>query len=343
MGRVWNTRQGHIDTLKELVGIKSGLVLVDKECLDLLESTHETIAKSVFVLSGAIKWWQGNKDESISVRVENIEANIIYVMYSIGAIRDIRTSREILMDFLFKELHIIPGKCSMEQFEILSRVQSFINFTLFAPILLPNNTDTKFEEVVMKKFKESQDYGEFCRRHLMERSFPMVRSWNGLIPISDLFESEKKPINTISEQYFDQRYIDYLNAQPNKLQDIQWRQFEYLTAEYFRRHGYHVEVGRGRGDGGKDIIARKEEGIVGPDLIVVQCKRYAESNPVDVDTVKAFWTTLNEEGATKGLIVTTSRLTSGAKTFCQAHQYRLTSAERETVKLWLKNLASPRD
>lgn len=31
MGRVWNTRQSHFDTLKELVGIKSGLVLVDKE------------------------------------------------------------------------------------------------------------------------------------------------------------------------------------------------------------------------------------------------------------------------------------------------------------------------
>jgi restriction system protein len=339
MGRILNTRQKHIAIYKDLIGIKSGFVLTEEQFIDLAEATHEDIEEARFVLGGAQKWWQGDQDEFVSIRIENLEANIIYVMYSIGAIPDRRTSMDILRDFIKKQG--IDSRTNYWYFsEAVGVASTVLHITEFFPEMLPMPAIDPNIMSLIENFKNSPDYQEFHRRNFMNRNLPLQREWDGLLSLSELFKSEDKPINTIPEQYFDQRYIDYLYAQGSKIQNIQWRQFEYLTAEYFRRNGYEVEVGRGRGDGGKDVAARKREGVTGPDLVLIQCKRNASSNPVDIDTVKAFWTTINEDGATKGLIVTTSRLTSGAKTFCDAHRYRLTSADGETVRLWLKNLAS---
>ncbi len=339
MGRFLNTRQKHIDIYKELIGIKSGFVLTEEQFIELLEATHKDIEQASFVMGGAKKWWQGDKDEVVSIRGENIEANIIYVMHSLGAIPDRRTSIDILRDFVKQQS--IDSRTDYWYFsEVFGTASTVLHITEFFPEMLPTPPIELHIMSVIESFKKSHDYQEFHRRSFLNRNLPLQRKWDGLLPLSELFESEDKPINTMPEQYFDQRYIDYLYAQESKVQNIQWRQFEYLTAEYFRRNGYEVEVGRGRGDGGKDVAARKREGVAGPDLVLIQCKRNANSNPVDIDTVKAFWTTINEDGATKGLIVTTSRLTSGAQTFCDAHKYRLTSVDGKTVRLWLKNLAS---
>ncbi|GAB1544817.1 hypothetical protein NUACC21_74930 [Scytonema sp. NUACC21] len=342
MGRILNTRQGHLDVFQNLIGIKSGLALKNNESIEILELTHKAIEKTGIVLGGAIKWWQGNSQELISVRVENLQKNLIHILHSLGAISNLDEPRDILNKFLDRELGRDFRKKTWEFIEIFSFVQICLNISTFFPEMLPIPDVPSKIETLVEKFKNSQEFGEYCRRNLMGRHLPIRREWNGLLLLSDLFNSEEPPINTIAGQYFDQRYIDYLNVQPEKIQNIQWRQFEYLTAEYFQRNGYQVEVCQGRKDGGKDVILRKEIGTVGPELIIVQCKRYAESNPVDIDTVKAFWTTVNESGATRGLIITTSRLTSGAKTFCEAHKYRLTPAESDTVRLWLQNLASPK-
>ncbi len=58
MGRVLSTNQSMLITLKELIGIKSGLVLTDLQLIELLELTHLEIERNVPVLGGAEKWWQ---------------------------------------------------------------------------------------------------------------------------------------------------------------------------------------------------------------------------------------------------------------------------------------------
>lgn len=340
MGRVLSTNQSMLITLKELIGIKSGLVLTDTQLIELLELTHSEIEKNVRVLGGAEKWWQGDSVELVRVRVENIEANMIYVLHSIGAIQDRYSSMDILRNFIFKESAIDPRANLLDFSGIVGTVAMVLHTTEFCKHLLPLPKIEPEINLLSGRFKESSDYWEFHRRNLMNRGLPVQRQWNGLIPLSNLFDSEAIPINTIPEQYFDQRYIDYLSVNTNQIRNVQWRQFEYLTAEYFRRNGYQVKIGAGRGDGGIDVTAKKDEKIAGPDLILIQCKRNADTNPVDINTVKAFWTTVNEEGATRGLVVTTSKLTSGAKSFCKAHKYRLTAVENEMVQSWLRNIAS---
>ncbi len=340
MGSFLNTNQSLLNTLQELVGLKSGLAITFTQLVEYLEATHSEVEANVHVLGGAIKWWCGEDIRPVRVRVENLEANLLLVLHSIGAISDCSNSMKILRNFLLREVSTKTGKQSEDFVGLIGSVSTILNVTDFFPHLLPFPKIDPEIELLIQKFRESDDFYEFHRRNLMNRGLPIQKAWDGYIPLSDLFESEDIPDKVITGQYFDQRYIDYLNVQTNQLRNIQWRQFEYLTAEYFQRNGYHVEVGPGRGDGGKDVTAKKEGEIVGPDLILIQCKRYSESNPIDIDTVKAFWTTINEEGATKGLVVTTSRLTSGAKNFCEAHKYRLTAAEYGMVQVWLKNLSS---
>ncbi|MGO8747122.1 MAG: restriction endonuclease [Thermoguttaceae bacterium] len=80
--------------------------------------------------------------------------------------------------------------------------------------------------------------------------------------------------------------------------------------------------------------------LPGPELIVIQCRRHNEKNLVTTEEVKAFWTTMNDDGATRGLYATTSRLESGVRQYCDARHYRLSRAEGDNVAQWIRDMAS---
>ena len=88
------------------------------------------------------------------------------------------------------------------------------------------------------------------------------------------------------------------------------------------------------------MIARKHDPVSGPQMILIQCKKYSEHNPVEVDSVRAFWATVDDAGATKGIVATTSRLTRGAKEYCKAKLYRLDSAEKSKIEGWVQSMNS---
>jgi restriction system protein len=182
----------------------------------------------------------------------------------------------------------------------------------------------------------SQLLEEARPRHILTL-MPQSRAWDGLLSLNDLFEGEH--VASSPESYLDQRFIDYLAAQPGHLSAIHWRQFEHLTGEYFRRNGYIVRIGPGRRDGGVDVIAERTDVTVGPELVVIQCKRFGDNNPIGVDSVRAFWATVTDQNATRGLIATTSRLTIGAKDYCDARRYRLGAADAANVGQWLTQMA----
>jgi restriction endonuclease Mrr len=74
--------------------------------------------------------------------------------------------------------------------------------------------------------------------------------------------------------------------------------------------------------------------------VVIQCRRFGKSNVVGVESVRAFWATVNDVDATRGLIATTSRLTTGARAYCEARRYRLNAAEAVNVMEWLQRMGS---
>lgn len=159
-----------------------------------------------------------------------------------------------------------------------------------------------------------------------------------LILLKDLFRSESLPSD--DRHFFDQRFIDYLNRNPEKLFEMNWRQFEGLAAEWFQRNGYTVELGPGRNDGGVDLRMWKDDlSQSGPPTVIVQCKRYKDK--VDRVTVKALYSDLIFEKATGAMVVTTSDISRGAKNDIKAREYPITTANLETVTTWLSKMRTP--
>ncbi|MBV7518926.1 restriction endonuclease [Ensifer sp. ENS12] len=158
------------------------------------------------------------------------------------------------------------------------------------------------------------------------------------IALDALFASEKLPAEP--ECYFDQRFINYLANQPERLKDIHWRQFEGLTAEWFQRAGYSVELGPGRNDGSIDVRLWNADAAPGtPPAVIVQCKR--QTRKVERVVVKALYADILEERADTGLVVTTSDISPGAASDVSARAYPITTANRTQVKAWIEAMRKP--
>jgi restriction system protein len=91
------------------------------------------------------------------------------------------------------------------------------------------------------------------------------------------------------------------------LASMDWEDFEHLVREIFEKefsiNGGEVKVTQASRDGGVDAIAFDPDPIRGG-KIVIQAKRY--TNTVGVNAVRDLYGTLLNEGATKGILVTTS-------------------------------------
>lgn len=146
---------------------------------------------------------------------------------------------------------------------------------------------------------------------------------SGLIVQSDL--------SAINEEL-----IHYLAQHPEKLHDLNPRKYEELVAEIFRDKGYQVELTPKSKDGGIDIRAFRRSDV-GTLLTLIECKRYAPSNPVSVEIVRGLYGVTASEGATRAILATTSRFTGGAKSFQAQNKYKLHLADFEDMKVWLSN------
>jgi restriction system protein len=118
------------------------------------------------------------------------------------------------------------------------------------------------------------------------------------------------PVLTISRE--DKRFIssyevaDGLDESMN-LAAMDWEDFEHLIREVFEKEfaqsGGEVKVTQASRDGGVDAVAFDPDPIRGG-KIVIQAKRY--TNTVGVSAVRDLFGTVMNEGATKGILVTTA-------------------------------------
>jgi restriction system protein len=150
-----------------------------------------------------------------------------------------------------------------------------------------------------------------------------------------LFESAS--LETQYGSFFDQRYIDYLARNFDTIDRIHWRKFEGLTAEYFTKLGWRVEIGPGHGDEGVDIRVWPPDAAEDiPPAILIQCKR--QKDTIEKVVVKALYADVLHEKAESGLIVTTSRLARGAEKTCGARMYPVRQADRKQLRRWVERL-----
>ncbi len=121
--------------------------------------------------------------------------------------------------------------------------------------------------------------------------------------------AEAQPVKPIVEfNMMDARFIDQtdlvsgLGSAPN-LMDLTPGEFEILVANLFGQMGLESKLTRSSRDGGVDCIAYDKRPILGG-KVVIQAKRYRHT--VGVSAVRDLYGTMMNEGANKGILVTTS-------------------------------------
>lgn len=180
---------------------------------------------------------------------------------------------------------------------------------------------------------------EGWQRDLHRSAWGSIRNveWRDTIELSGLFRSAG--LETRHAQFFDQRYIDYLSQNFDDLDRMHWRKFEGLTAEFFRREGFSVQLGPGTNDGGVDLrIYPVDASSELPPMILVQCKR--QKAKIEKTLVKAVYADVLNEKASSGLIVTSSIFSPGAETVRTARNYPVDFADRNSLRIWLDKLRS---
>ena len=125
---------------------------------------------------------------------------------------------------------------------------------------------------------------------------------HSLTPISPIMEMRRDDERFVSGREMTDTLDDSVN-----LAMMDWEDFEHLIRELFEQefssNGGEVKVTQASRDGGVDAVAFDPDPIRGG-KIVIQAKRY--TNTVGVAAVRDLYGTVLNEGATKGVLVTTS-------------------------------------
>lgn len=138
---------------------------------------------------------------------------------------------------------------------------------------------------------------EACFKHLKGISVP---SYDNINPVRPIFELNKE----------DDRFVESKNVsieEEANLAAMPWEDFEHLVAQLFEwefaRSGVEVRVTRASRDRGVDAILFDPDPLRGGKF-VLQAKRYTRT--VDVSAVRDLYGTVMNEGANRGILISTS-------------------------------------
>lgn len=138
-----------------------------------------------------------------------------------------------------------------------------------------------------------------CFRSLKGLASPQLHTLTPIAPVMSISRDDARFIAS-------REVADQLDAGYN-LAAMPWDDFEHLIRELFAgefsQDGAEVRVTQASRDGGVDAVAFDPDPIRGG-KIVIQAKRY--TNTVSVSAVRDLYGTVVNEGATKGILVTTS-------------------------------------
>jgi len=326
MGRILCNRIELITTLSETIGYKSGVALSKDEIIERLPEYSDYL--------------NGSDNDGLGVRSEVFESMVVQLLYKIGNISSPKPTSIILE--LYKKYSDNPAHQAL-LVEIIELFNKFIaeNQQEDDPINL-----NPFMQLVLDTFgsgvpiKIALDYIEAVQfgSYLFPWSETRYINWKDTIELSKLFKSES--LSTYYGNFFDQRFVNYLYQNFDDIDKIHWRQFEGLTAEFYTREGFHVNLGPGRDDGSIDArVYPTKDDTDKPPLILIQCKR--QKDKVEKVIVKALWADIQEENAKSGLIVTTNALSPGAEKVRLARAYPIQTADRKKLREWIMKMRSP--
>lgn len=321
-----------ISTLSEAAGFKTGIALDKSQLIGL------------FPDGSGFKEQLSMKDESVirihSSDIDELFMQVLYYLGNVDSPSSISSTIRLLHKYK-KDKELFP--IYMSVFQLYTEHQKLMLDEAINTGSKTLNPENFIKECALRYGKKGLKIcselikGNSEDMHCKLSSYRRFE-WSDSIELENLFKSES--LESQYGEFIDQRFINYLDRNQDKLGEMHWRKFEGLTAEYFERQGYKVELGPGRNDGGIDVRVWKHNADEGEaPLIMVQCKRY--KNKIDRTVVKALWADVQWEKAESGLIVTTSSLAPGAQKDCVARGYNIKQADRNIICTWLENMRTP--
>lgn len=134
-----------------------------------------------------------------------------------------------------------------------------------------------------------------CLRNLGAQVSPRPSEVQAIKPIVDF--------DMVDKRFVEQKdVLGGLESRPN-LMDLSPSEFENLVSNLFGSMGLETKLTRSTKDGGVDVVAFDIRPVLGG-KVVIQAKRYR--NTVGVSAVRDLFGTMVNEGANKGILVTTS-------------------------------------
>jgi restriction system protein len=160
-------------------------------------------------------------------------------------------------------------------------------------------TKERFAEIDLKKVDKIA-----CLRNLGAQVSPRPSELQAVKPIIEFDMVDKRFVQ-------EGDIINGLDSRPN-LMELNPFEFETLVCNLFGKMGLESKLTRSSRDGGVDAVAFDARPILGG-KVVIQAKRY--SNVVGVSAVRDLYGTMMNEGANKGILVTTSNYGPDAYNF----------------------------
>ncbi|HVG33109.1 MAG TPA: restriction endonuclease [Pyrinomonadaceae bacterium] len=162
-------------------------------------------------------------------------------------------------------------------------------------------TKEKFEELDLRRIDKRA-----CLRNLGAQVSPQP---DECVPVKPIVE-----FNMVDGRFVEgSNVLAELDARPN-LMDLNPFEFENLVGNLFSQMGLETRQTQQSRDGGVDVVAFDTRPILGG-KVVIQAKRYR--NTVGVSAVRDLYGTMLNEGASKGILVSTSGYGTDAFNFAK--------------------------
>lgn len=178
------------------------------------------------------------------------------------------------------------------------------------PLISVRATKEKFEELVLSEPRF--DPVTSIKRHFSATISPHPEELTAIEPVMPFSRADPRVVEAID-------VISSLDQRPNLL-DLTPREFESFIQNLFTKMGYETDRFRDTKDGGIDCMAYKRDPVA-PMKIAVQAKLYTKT--VRPTSVRDLFGTMQHEGATHGIMITTSGYGPGSEAFANGKPLHL--------------------
>ena len=329
MGGIWFDPETLGDGLSETAGYKSGLALsIEEMCDHLADTRYADLLRD-------------SETQTVRIRSEDYDELFYKLLHRIGY------TKEEYSGYIAATARLLH-KCRGTNLEPIHEGILELFIEIWPKLISQSLADgTKLVDPTPFITSAFERYGKRGAELAIER-IRVVDEGMRLRPDSGLRYTEWKGVKELKSlfggdvakpevgKFIDQRYLNYLIANQNRLADMHWRKFEELTAEYFHRQDFSVELGPGVNDDGVDIRVWKnfQNVKIDPPHILIQCKR--QKAKVEKVVVKGLYADMQYFDAKYGLIVTSSELSPGARETILARGYPINEVDNIALRNWLK-------